>query len=188
MKQKRLASKFAIAATWVFALFGVVISVLQLVSSVRYGIDWYRFIPSVLYLLCFADLVIYSSTGAIQSKYAFLAVLVNYGLVVLFTGVLFPPVFPHGTKFLFMALSIIIVLGLLGFNFMWSRPVASKVFLTFAYVAELAAAFAALSGNPMMLDGDFVAQASLFIRPIILSAMAVCFLTRMYEKKHEKEQ
>ena len=33
-----------------------------------------------------------------------------------------------------------------------------------------------------MAEYSFVDKAALFIRPIILGAVAVCYLTRMYEK------
>ncbi|MBQ0077707.1 MAG: hypothetical protein KBS55_03615 [Bacteroidales bacterium] len=185
MKENRLASKIVIAAASVLAAGGAVLSVIQLVNSLRYGFDYYTFIPAVLYIICFADLAIYAFSGIIKSGTAFKFVLLSYAFVVIVTGLLMPPVFPQGTKFIFMALSALVVAGLAGFNFLWYKVVLSKVFLTFAYFAELAYAYGALTGNPMAMEGDIVAQLSVFIRPILLSTMAVCYLARMYEKAHE---
>lgn len=185
MKTKKLANKIAIVVCCILAVIGAAISVLLLVNSVKYGFDWYRFIPAMLYVICFADLVAYACTGAIKSRPAFQSVLFSYALVVIVTGILFPPIYPQGTKVFFLICSALIVLGLIGFNFFWSNVKASRIFLTFAFVAECVAAYGALTGNPMAMEDNVVAQLAVFIRPIILTTLAVCYLTRMYEKSLE---
>lgn len=183
MKQKRLSNKLAIAVACVLATAGIVFSACALIDSLKQGIDWYRFIPAVLYVLCFVDLILYATTGVVGTKLSFDAILINYGLVVLFTGLLFPPVFPHGSKVFFLAISALVVVGLVGFRFCWRDVQRSKLFLIYAIAAELASAIAAIKGNPMALSGNAVAVISLFIRPVIICILILCYQTRMSEKK-----
>lgn len=184
MKTKRLANKIVIAVAALLALGGTVISVLQLIESVKYTFDYYSFIPAVLYILCFVDLVIYASTGVLKSPIAFRAVLVAYGLVIITTGLVWPPVFPNGTKVIFMALSAFVLLGILGFNKFGLDVKKAKIFLALAFVAECAYTYGALTGDPMNMEDNTIAQLATFIRPIILSCLAVCYLARMNEKAH----
>lgn len=164
-----------------FSVLGAVVSIIMLVSSLKSGFDWYTFIPAVLYLLSFAALGTYAFSKGFKSSITFRSVLISYWLVVLMTGVVFPPVYPHGTKYIFLALSILILVGLVIFERKWADVKLARIMLTIAYVAELAASLAALFGNNM--GSDFVARVSLFIRPIILSTIAVCYLSRMQAKK-----
>lgn len=182
MKQKRLSSKLTIAIACVLATAGIVFSAFALIDSLKQGIDWYRFIPAALYVLCFVDLVLYATTGAVGTKASFDAILLNYGLVVIFTGLLFPPVFPHGSKVFFLAISALVVVGLIGFRFSWKDVRRSRLFLIYAITAELASAIAAIKGNPMALSGDTVAVISLFIRPVIICILILCYQARMAEK------
>ena len=186
MSQSKLANKGAVCAACILAGFGAVISVILLVNSFKYGFDWYQFIPAVLYVLSFAALASYALSKGFKSVVTFRSVLVSYALVVLMTGVVFPPVYPHGTKYFFLALSILILVGLFAFDKKWADVKFAKIILTVTYVAELLASFASLFGNPMMVEGDFVSQTSLFIRPIIFSTLAVCYLSRMQAKKQGK--
>ena len=185
-KAPKIANKFVKAAAAVLALFGTVIAVILLVSSFTQGFDWYRFLPAVLYILCFVVLFLYAFTKGKSSPRTFQTVLLSYGLVVLVTGLIFPPVFPHGTKWLFFTLSALILLGLFLFNMKWADVKLSKVILTLTYIFEVAIAIAALRGNPMVMDEDFVARCAVWIRPIILGDIAVCYLGRMYEKSKAK--
>lgn len=187
MKQLKIANKFAIISAGALCVFGAVIAVLQLINSLKYGFDLYRFGPAVLFILSFALLAAYALSVGLKSAQTFQAVMAAYGLVVIVNGLIFPPVYPHGTKIIFMIADVLVVLGLLSFNSFWSNVKLSKVFLTVAWAVELTAAFMALNGNPMALEDDFVARAALFIRPIIISTIAVCYLARMYQKKKEVE-
>lgn len=181
MSQNRLANRTAVWMAAAFSVLGAVISIIMLVSSLKSGFDWYTFIPAVLYLLSFAALGTYAFSKGFKSSVTFRSVLVSYWLVVLMTGVVFPPVYPHGTKYIFLALSILILVGLVIFERKWADVKFARIMLTIAYVAELTASLAALFGNSM--ERGFVAGASLFIRPVILSTMAVCYLSRMQAKK-----
>jgi len=184
MSQLRFANRFAAIASGILSLAGAVLAVILLVNSLAGGFDWYRFLPAVLYLLCFATLAIYAFGKKIKSKYTFPSVLAAYGLVVLITGIIFPPIYPQRFKLIFTILPILILVGLVGFNFFWKNIKLSRLFLTVAYVFELGMALLSLFGNPMLMEGDVVEQLSVFIRPVILSSVAVCYLTRMYEKIH----
>lgn len=186
MKQKGLSSKAVVAVTNLLAIAGAAFSAMLLVNSVKYGIDWYRFIPSVLYILCFIDLCIYSWSGIIKSPFAFRSVLLTYGLIEILTGIVFTPVFPKGTAWIFIALSVMIVIGLIGFNFAGTRLKPARVFLIFACLAEIASAIAAVTGNPMEMEGDTVAVLSTFIRPVIVLILTICYLSRMAEKARQE--
>lgn len=186
MSQSKLANKAAVWGATALSILGAVVTVILLINSFKYGFDWYQFIPAVLYLLAFAALGSYALAKGFKSAITFPAVLFSYGLVVLMTGVVFPPIYPHGTKYIFLALSVLILIGLVAFYLKWADVKTSKIILTIAYVAELAASIAAISGNPMMMEGNFVAQVAAFIRPIILSTLAVCYLSRMQAKKQGK--
>lgn len=186
MSQNKLASKTAVWGATALSILGAAVSVILLVSSFKYGFDWYQFIPAVLYILAFAALGSYALAKGFKSVVTFRSVLISYGFVVLMTGVVFPPVYPHGTKYIFLALSILILIGLVAFDRKWSDVKTSKIIITVAYAAEVAASLCAVIGNPMMMEGNFVAQVAAFIRPIILSTMAVCYLSRMQAKKQGK--
>ena len=186
MSQNRLANRTAVWMAAAFSVLGAVVSIIMLVSSLKSGFDWYTFIPAVLYLLSFAALGTYAFSKGFKSSITFRSVLISYWLVVLMTGVVFPPVYPHGTKYIFLALSILILIGLVAFDRKWSDVKTSKIIITVAYAAEVAASLCAVIGNPMMMEGNFVAQVAAFIRPIILSTMAVCYLSRMQAKKQGK--
>lgn len=185
MIQMRFANKVAAIAAGILSVAGAVLAAILLANSIKGRFDWYRFIPAVLYLLCFATLVVYAFTKGIKSKYAFQSVLAAYGLVVLVTGLVFPPVYPQRFKILFIAFPVIILLGLVGFNFFWKNVKVSRLFLTVSFIFELVLAFLSIYGNPMLMEGDVVEQLAMFIRPVILSSVAVCYLTRMYEKIKE---
>ena len=192
MLKMKFANRLAAIAAALLCVFGIVIAVIQLVAAAKsQPFDWYRFIPAVLYLLCFAALIAYSMASLVPSKIAFPAVLATYGLVVLVTGIIYPPVYPHGMKYLFVVLAALIILGLAAFNWTWADVKQARLMLTFAYAFEL---FASVAGLFVMLDDPMaeysvVDKAALFIRPIILGAVAVCYLTRMYEKSlAEKEK
>lgn len=186
MSQHKLASKAAVWAATALSILGAVISLILLVNSFKYGFDWYQFIPAVLYILAFAALGSYAMAKGLKSTITFPSVLLSYGTVVLMTGVVFPPLYPHGTKYIFLALSLLILIGLVAFNKKWADVKTSKIILTAAYVAETAASLSAVIGNPMTMEGNFVAQVAAFIRPIILSTLAVCYLSRMQAKKQGK--
>lgn len=186
MPQNRLANKAAVWAATALCVLGATVSVILLINSFRYGFDWYQFIPAVLYLLAFAALGSYALTKGFRSSITFPSVLFSYGLVILMTGVVFPPIYPHGTKYIFLALSVLILIGLAAFYMKWADVKTSKIILTLAYAAELAASIAALTGNPMMMEDNFTAQVAAFIRPIILSSLTVCYLSRMQAKKQGK--
>ena len=55
-----------------------------------------------------------------------------------------------------------------------------------AVLALFGTVIAALRGKPMVMDEDFVARCAVWIRPIILGDIAVCYLGRMYEKSKAK--
>lgn len=186
MTQMRFANKLAAIASGILSLAGAVLAVILLVNSLSPAFDWYRFVPAVLYILSFATLVAYAFTKGIKSKYAFQSVLGAYALVVLITGLVFPPVYPYGYKLMFYICPAIILLGLLCFNFYWKNVKLSRLFLTVAFVFEIVLALLALNPGPMV-ELSLVDKLALFIRPVILCAVAVCYLTRMYEKSKNKE-
>ena len=176
------------AATWaaqIFAFLGAMMAGLMIGRSLRYGLDWYQFLPGVLYGLCFIALAIYSYTKKISSSLAFRAVLISYSLVLLVSGIIWPPVYPFGTKLLFQILAGAIIIALFFFDRNWADVKKAKILFTAVYVFEFSAAMASLLSNPM-LSGDLIDSLSLFIRTIILSTFAVCYLTRMYEKSQGK--
>jgi hypothetical protein len=188
----KFANRMAAIASALLCVFGIIITVMLLFGAAKARpFDWYRFIPALLYILCFAALLAYSMVSLVPSKVAFPAVLATYGLVVLVTGIIYPPIYPHGMKYLFVVLSALIILGLAAFNWTWADVKQARLMLTFAFAFEL---FASVTGLFVMLDYpmaeySFVDKAALFIRPIILGAVAVCYLTRMYEKSlSEKEK
>lgn len=183
MSNFRLASKTAVFGATILSLLGAVISVILLVNSLKNGFDWYQFIPATLYILSFASLGSYALSKGFRSSVTFRSVIISYGIVVLMTGVVFPPVYPQGTKYIFLAFSLLIIFGLVAVDRKWSDVRFSKMILTIIYAIELAASFSALFGNPMLMENDFVAQVSVFIRPIILSTFSVCYLSRMQAKK-----
>lgn len=182
MIKMRFANKMAAIASGILSFAGAVLAVILLINSIKGAFDWYRFIPAVLYLLCFFTLAVYAFTKGIKSKYAFQGVVAAYGLVVLMTGLVFPPVYPQRFKLIFIAMPVIILLGLVGFNFFWKHVKVSRLFLTVSFIFEMALALLSIYGNPMLMEGDIVEQLALFIRPVILGSVAVCYLTRMYEK------
>ena len=187
MQKKKITNRFAIAGAAVLSVFGFVISFIQLVDSLKYGFDFYRFGPAFLFIVCFLLLAAYAFSHGLKSVATFRSVLASYGLVVILTGIVWPPVYPHGTKIYFIAAAVLVVLGLFSFDRSWADVKKSRIFLTFAYIVELVSAYFALTGNPMAMEGNFVAQSTLFIRPIILSTIAVCYLARMYQKKLEAQ-
>jgi len=186
MMKMKFANRLAAIAASLLCVFGMVIAVLLLIEAVKSDpFDWYRFIPAVLYILCFLAIVGYAMDSLIPSKIMFNSVLLTYGLVVLFTGIIYPPVYPHGMKTLFIVLSALIIVGLGMFTWIWKEVKKAKIILTFAYVFELFAAIAGLvvmTGNPMAGTYTTIDRLALFIRPILLSSIAVCYLVRVYEK------
>ena len=181
-QQLRFPSKTATVAANIFTVFGTVISLLLLEKSIVGGFDWYKFLPAVCYLISLGALAGYAFSKEMKSSTAFNSVLISYGLVLLVTGILFPPVFPHGTKPLFVAFSVIIIMGFFLLVKFWnSLKITGTLFAVFI-ILELISSFSALLGNPMMRNGSFIEKSSLFVRPVILGAFAICYLTRIYEK------
>ena len=89
MLKMKFANRMAAIASALLCVFGIIITLMLLVGAAKARpFDWYRFIPALLYILCFASLIAYSMVSLVPSKVAFPAVLATYGLVVLVTGII----------------------------------------------------------------------------------------------------
>lgn len=185
MSEFRFANKVAVAGSAFLAGAGTVLSFILLADSVRGTINWYDFPPAVLYIFCFATLGFYTFSKRISTITAFRCVLVSYGLVVAVTGIFLPPVYPHGTETVFLVLSVLILFSLVAFDRNARNLSLAKILLTIIYGAEVLGSFAHLFGDPMLTDGNLTAKLACFIRPVIISTLAVCYLVRMYEKSKE---
>ena len=185
MFSNRFASKVAPVVSSIFALGGIILSVVLLVHSFSGGFDWREFLQAVLYLFCFVTLIAYSVSSSVKSPFAFRSVLVSYGIVLLVTGLLFPPLFPIRLKAIFLAFPVLLIMVLLSFDYFAGDVKTARIFLICAFIYETGLAFTSFFYSQNVLDGGTPEVLSLFIRPVILGSFTFCYLSRMRKRAAE---
>ena len=185
----RFKSKPVLYLIPLFSLAATVISILSLEQTISEDIsNWYNLTVRALYSVIFICLILYTLKIDKGSKSFFRTLLVSYGLLIAFTGFIFPYGY-SGAVSDKVAQAVLLSMygGLFIFYYNW-RFIRKSTFIVAAItIADFALSVWYLCSNPQIAASEysFFNVCQVLFRPAAILLTAAAYYFRMKEKLSE---